>query len=193
MKLATTLCAIFWGLLLICHPSFAVGSIKAGQYKITQLPLSDSADYDCGTKCQTGNFDDFYTLEQLDSPLRELMAEQSERNVFGLDGSGDDGYYILPAKGDVQVIIATRAIVVNSMRLLTLKDNQLIDQLLISFGGPDDEMVMDFSLDKDYHLKIRKGTSDTDHENPPVWSELREYELDANGKLLEVKKTSLIN
>ena len=77
---------------------------------------------------------------------------------------------------------------VNSFRLMTIKDNKLIDQQLIGFSGPDDTGVINFSIDKDYRLTIKRGISDTEHEKPVVWSEQRIYEINQNGKFSEISK-----
>lgn len=166
----------------------AVDRPQQGKYKVTQLPLSDSAMYFCGETCDTRY--PFYALNQLDPQLQKVMDGQNQRNVFGLDGDSDDGYYFLPSKGDIQLIIASRAIVANSRRLMTLKNNQVIDQILISYGGPDDSLVIDFEMDKNYRLTIKKGSVDADHEQPVVWDEFLEYQLSDDGKLIEIKKNN---
>lgn len=187
MKPTTSLTAIILAGFLLCLPAFAAEPQNAGQYKITQLPISDFETYNCDAECEA-NYT-FYEFEQLAPQLQKALAEQNKQNAFGLDGDGDTGYYFLPPKGDIQVMLATRDIVVNSGRLVTMKNNQLIDQMLISFGGPDDELVIQFELDKNYQLTLKRGISDTDHEKPVVWHELWVYQLGDDGKLSEVKKT----
>lgn len=187
MKPTASLTAIILAGLLLCLPALAAEPQKAGQYKITQLPLSDFDSDNCDADCES-NYR-LYELEQLDPQLQQALIEQNKQNAFGLDGSGDTGYYFLPPKGDIQVILATRDIVVNSGRLVTMKNNQLIDQMLISFGGPDDELVIQFELDKNYQLTLKRGSTDIDHEKPVVWREQWVYQLGDDGKLLEVNKT----
>ncbi|WP_168189662.1 hypothetical protein [Limnobaculum zhutongyuii] len=142
--------------------------------------------YTCDSNCESRY--PMHQLSQLPAPLQQLINQQNQKNIYNLDGGEDDGYLFLPARGEIQILIAARSIVVNSFRLMTIKDNKLIDQQLIGFSGPDDTGVINFSIDKDYRLTIKRGISDTEHEKPVVWSEQRVYEINENGKLSEISK-----
>ncbi|MBK5143119.1 hypothetical protein I2494_05205 [Budviciaceae bacterium BWR-B9] len=168
--------------LLLSAPAISASN----NLKTTQLPLQFMDIYTCDTDCDSRY--PMHQLSQLPEPLQQLINQQNQKNIYNLDGGEDDGYLFLPARGEVQILIAARSIVVNSFRLMTIKDHKLIDQQLIGFSGPDDTGVINFSIDKGYRLTIKRGISDIEHEKPVVWSEQRVYEISENGKLSEINK-----
>lgn len=187
--------SLLYPILLFTVLLIPLGSIAdkpaQAQYKITALPIS--ADDTYYSVIENGLRYSIYELDDIEPQLRNLLIEQQEIGPFGFPAEGAPyGYLFLPPVGSVQVIMALQSELIHSVTLLTVKDNQLIERLLIGFSGPDEQTVIEFTMNENYKITLKSGLSDPDHEYPIDWRVSNGYQLEADGKIYQLKNDTII-